>query len=1293
MKKVKKFYRKKRQQGAIYRSLLCFMLLLSFLLEFISPISVQAAEMGENVTVEENLEIELNAEMEQNSKNEADSENNQNLKNQQTEEVEQNSEIEIVLEAEQNNETEQSLDTEKENAEGQNLEIEQNSEAEQSLETEQNSEVEQISETEQSLNLEQENIEGQILKTEQNTEMEQVPKAEQNTEIGQISESEQTLETENNMQSENITQMENAGIEMLSETEAITEEATEVVTYTHTDELGNVFAYHLDENGQAVIFEITLSGNALTILAELDGYVVASVENDKNCVITNPEIRIPELTIVCASVGANALKGLSIGTLTLAEGIECFSGYVETATGHIWKQFGDCTIETLIVEVSDFEMIIPQETTLHPDVQGIFAGSQIGTVIFRENVERIPEFLFCGAILQMEELTISVPVIGAMAFYGENIHIGNLILEESVSTFEESPYSTAVHHHYKQFGDAEIDCVTLLARTTQLGYKMPTSAATDFDGPFHEAEIGELIIGENINVIAELLFKDASLSMDRLELHMQELGAYAFSGTKISFGTLVIGSEVQTFVESYYSTAINHYYEQFSAIKVENLVYEAPDVKLSYTKEKGTITTVYGMFRQAEIGTLTIGENVEGLPEYLFDSAKMSLDELYVNAKEIGASAFSGTDISIGTLTIGIDVEIFAESYYSTATSHEYNQFASTNIDIVQYEAKSAGLSHVVGKSSTETIYGMFRQAEIGTLTIGEHVESLPEYLFDSSEMSLEELYVNVRQIGAYAFSGADISIATLTIGEDVEIFEESYYSTTISHEYNQFAETSIGTVCYNAKFAGVSHVTGKNSIFYVYGMFHKAEIGDVVIGEQVEVLPEYLFDEAKISLESLTLNVKEIGANAFSGSTISIETLTIGENVEKFSESYFSTTASHEYMQFAYSQIGTLRFLPEALVLTNDVVSMTSTSDVESPFMRSEIKILEISENVRSIPNYIFQDAEMTLDRLTVTADSVGASAFHSSYISIGELIITENVSAFVTDLSGKSLAFGYNTIGKVFYNATAAGMDSPKTGTYGPFRSADITTFLVGENVTFLDNYLLRSSTFTDCYVYVITTDDTHKAQTLKKSYLPDSENLYIHYNSELKTYFENGAEHMEWLCKEYLIQDGYGDVLYDEENGTYNIEVFKHCSVCGYEVVDLEEADLTYELYLSIPLKIALTLDAEHMTYAGSESIYAYGRLGNAYTGIRISIDENAQEYGTARKGTETVDISDCLNMNISKSTEYSCSSTQLQENADFMQNNRTEECDTGELQVSVEAVELLQNGIGTYEISVPLLIEIM
>lgn len=118
----------------------------------------------------------------------------------------------------------------------------------------------------------------------------------------------------------------------------ITEEITEEpVIYTHTDENGNILSYTIDENSQAVIHGITLSGAALTIPAELDGYVVASVENENACVVTNPDISIPELTVSCASVGPNAFTGLNIGTLTMAEGITSFPGYVGTGTEHIWK--------------------------------------------------------------------------------------------------------------------------------------------------------------------------------------------------------------------------------------------------------------------------------------------------------------------------------------------------------------------------------------------------------------------------------------------------------------------------------------------------------------------------------------------------------------------------------------------------------------------------------------------------------------------------------------------------------------------------------------------------------------------------------------------------------------------------------------------------------------------------------------------------------------------------------------------------------------------------------------------
>lgn len=1062
--------------------------------------------------------------------------------------------------------------------------------------------------------------------------------------------------------------------------------------YTHTDENGNVFTYTLDENSQAVIHGITLSGAVFVVPSELDGYVVASVESENTCVVTNPDVYIPELTVVSTSIGPNAFAGLSIGTLTIAEGVASFPGYVGTDTSHVWKQFGDCTIEHVNYEAANIQVSIPQALATKPSIQGIFAGSEIGSISFGENVESIAPFLFYGAYLQMDELSINVPKIGAMAFSGENIKIENLVFEENVSGLGESPYDSTTYHYYAQFAGAKIGNVTLRASAMGLEHTLLPAASVMLRGPFYESEIGGITIGENVGTIPELMFCDANMNLEALELHVPEIGAFAFSGTGISIGTLTIGSEVEIFAESYFSTSNNHRYNQFQHAAIGKVIYQAVSADISHVSGNAATDYTYGMFYEAEIDELTIGEGVDSIPEYLFDNAKMDLESLTINAREIGSNAFSGANISIGTLTIGQDVEVFPASYFSTSAAHEYQQFAASNIGTVYYNAPAASLSHTTGISTLTSIYGMFQKAEIGEVYIGENVEIIPEYLFDSAVMELDSLTVNAKEVGANAFAGASISIGTLTIGPDVEIFAESYISTVNSHNYKQFGAATIGTVNYNAVAAGLTHTAAKGATGSVYGMFWKADIGDVTIGENVEVIPEYLFDSAQMTLDELYLNVREVGANAFYGNSISIGTLTIGEDVEEFSESYYSTVSSHKYLQFGYTTIGTVNFLPEALVLSNDIASISTTSSFNAPFKGCTVGLLNISDDVASIPGYLFMNAKMTLENLVVKAESVGTYAFYGSDISIGELTIGENVSAFLTDLSGKSAAFGYNGITTLNYNATAAGMDSPKTGTYGPFYYTDIVTLNIGENVTFLDSYFFRNNTFTNSSVYALTADDNYKIQTLKNSYLPASTNLTIHYNSNFKTYFDYDADSITWLCMDYLIQDGYGDVIYDEETGTYNVEVFKHCSVCGYSVTELEEADTSYELYLSIPLGISLHLDTEHLAYTGSDVVYAYGTLGNVYDGITISVDTDAKGFGTAQKGDDAVDMSEYFSVYIEGNADYVISADTLLENERIVGGASVQNLDMGEIEVSVDAVELLKNGLGIYEFTIPFTVEL-
>lgn len=1076
-------------------------------------------------------------------------------------------------------------------------------------------------------------------------------------------------------------------------TEETSDEVIEIAeSYTHTDENGNVFAYTLDENSQALIHEITLSGAALTVPAELDGYVVALVGNENASVVTNLEVYIPEFTVSCASVEPNAFKGLSIGTLTMDERISSMSGYVITGTGHIWKQFGDCTIEHLNYNASNMQAVIPWAVASPPETYGIFAGSQIGSVSFGENVESIVPFLFCGATMQMDELSINVPKIGARAFCGKNIQIGTLVLNENVSLLGESPYSSTTYHYYEQFAGAKIDHVILNSSSMELEHTLLPAASVTLRGPFYESEIGGLAIGNNVGTFTELLFGNARMNLDTLEIHVPEIGAFAFAGTGISIGNLVIGSEVETFAESYFSTSSNHRYSHFQNATIEKVDYQAVSAEISHVAANASTDSIFGMFHAAQIGDLKIDDGVETIPEYLFNNAKMNLESLTIEAREIGANAFSGANISVGILTIGQNVEVFPESYFSTTVAHEYQQFAASNIGKLYYDASAAYLSHTTGVSSLTGIYGIFQKADIGELYIGENVEIIPEYLFDSAVMELDSITINANEIGANAFAGASISIGTLTIGPDVEIFTESYISTVSSHNYKQFAAATIGKVNYEAVKAELTHTAAKGASYNVYGMFWKAEIGEVAIGENVEVIPEYLFDMAEMSLEELHLNVKEVGASAFYGSNISIGILTIGENVEEFSESYYSTVSSHKYQQFAYANIGTVYLNSKALILSNDAASISSTSSVNAPFKSCAIGMLYISDGVTDIPRYIFRDAEMTLDELIITAESVGTYAFYGSGISIGKLTIEENVGAFLTDPSGKSYAFAYNDIATLNYNAVAAGMDSPKTGTYGPFYSADIAALNVGENVSFLDSYFFRGDTFANSSIFALTANDSHKEQKLSDSYLPISSNLSVHYNSDFKEYFNYDAENISWMCMDYLIEDGYGDVIYDEATGTYNMEVFKHCSVCGYSVTELEEADTSYDLYLSIPLGISLHLNTENLSYTGNDVIYAYGSLGNVYDGITISVDTVAQDFGIAQKGEDAVDISDYFSAYISGSAEYIISADTLSENAQFIADGSNGNLHTREIEVCVDAVELLKHGIGKYEFTIPFTVEL-
>lgn len=155
---------------------------------------------------------------------------------------------------------------------------------------------------------------------------------------------------------------------------------------------------------------------------------------------------------------------------------------------------------------------------------------------------------------------------------------------------------------------------------------------------------------------------------------------------------------------------------------------------------------------------------------------------------------------------------------------------------------------------------------------------------------------------------------------------------------------------------------------------------------------------------------------------------------------------------------------------------------------------------------------------------------------------------------------------------------------------------------------------------------------------------------------------------------------------------VEIFKTCSVCGYEEQGTEELDSSYDVYLSIPVEIPLTFDAKEEAYTGSEQVYAYGTLGNAYEGLQIVVDREAEGYGKAVMGESSYQISSYLSVGFRNGEAAVFSQAQLEANVACVQAGETVTY-PDEMQVQVDALAFIEGGAGYYQISIPIRMELV
>lgn len=268
----------------------------------------------------------------------------------------------------------------------------------------------------------------------------------------------------------------------------------------------------------------------------------------------------------------------------------------------------------------------------------------------------------------------------------------------------------------------------------------------------------------------------------------------------------------------------------------------------------------------------TGGEDAEG--EYTDSSGvlyKYRTDSGAADIYEI--SGFDGKDISIPAEINGCPVKSLTMSMRGasvssltvpeTVCSIKDRAFAEMEIGELLYNAADAG-------DMENTWSGPFSQAQIGLLSTGAGVQSIPAGMFCKASFSQESLTLDVPSVRDGAFRNA--AFKKLAVGDGVSYIGKQAFSGSSMEKLN-----------YNA----VSAKAGQTE-YYSDTMLYNASIGELEIGAGVKKLPYGFMCHAKLAQDVLEIpdSVEAVEDYAFfagmDSGNISIGELTIGKNASR---------------------------------------------------------------------------------------------------------------------------------------------------------------------------------------------------------------------------------------------------------------------------------------------------------------------------------------------------------------------------------------------------------------------------
>lgn len=422
-------------------------------------------------------------------------------------------------------------------------------------------------------------------------------------------------------------------------------------------------------------------------------------------------------------------------------------------------------------------------TILSDNINPAFNNNAITRVEFGPLVTNIPNYIFWGC-KGITDIVFgeNIETIGMSAFYGCTA-LNNITIPESVTSIGGRAFANCKSLNTITFN--AVNCVNMV--TMENNVPMPA---------FENNALSAINFGNNVESIPDYAFSNCTnLKTFTIPASVQHIGYKAFFGCK-SLQSITIPENV---------TSIGG----LAFAECNSLV----DVAFNATRCTGASKiennqTLSAFLNSKSIKNVTIGANVETLPDYLFlGCANLNTINIPQNIKTIGDNTFSGC----------------------------------INLTTINYEAERC----------EETL--AFNNSAVVNLTIGANVKSIPNFAFsDCIRLNDFNLPATIENIGKYAFKGC-ANIKKVTLPEQLKSIEGGAFEDC----------GNLREVYFNA--IDCKAIVEYDDTTSILPIFHNSSIRKVFLGEKVENIPDYMFYQCH-DIEEVIFNkvLKTIGKFAF---------------------------------------------------------------------------------------------------------------------------------------------------------------------------------------------------------------------------------------------------------------------------------------------------------------------------------------------------------------------------------------------------------------------------------------------